>query len=56
MKHTQKEYQKLSSISVEFSAGSKDWKTFEQNNKEITLNVLVVPHNTEIIRVAYRSE
>ena len=38
------------------SAGSKDWKKFEQNNKKIALNVLFVPHSTEAIRVAYRSE
>ena len=31
-------------------------KKFEQNNKTIALNVLFVSHNTETIRVAYRSE
>ena len=31
-------------------------KKFEQNNKAIALNVLFVSHNTETIRVAYRSE
>ena len=41
---------------IEFPAGSKDWKKFEQNNKTIALNVLFVPHNTETIRVAYRPE
>ena len=41
---------------IEFLAGLKDWKKFEQNNKEIALNLLFVPHNTERIRVAYRSE
>ena len=41
---------------IEFPAGSKDWKKFEQNNKTIALNILFVPHNTETIRVAYRSE
>ena len=34
------------------SSGAK----FEQNNKTISLNVLFVPHNTETIRVAYRSK
>ena len=33
-----------------------DWKKFEQNNKTIALNILFAPYNTEIIRVAYRSE
>ena len=41
---------------IEFPAGSKDWKKFEQNNKTIALNILFVPYNTETIRVAYRSE
>ena len=41
---------------IEFPVGSKDWKKFEQNNKTIALNILFVPHNTETIRVAYRSE
>ena len=36
--------------------GQKDWKKFNQNNKEIALNILFVPHNTETTRVAYRSE
>ena len=41
---------------IKFPVGTKDWKKFEQNNKTIALNILFVPHNTEIIRVAYRSE
>ena len=41
---------------IKFPAWSKDWKKFKQNNKTVDLNILFVPHNTEIIRVAYRSE
>ena len=41
---------------TEFLADPKDWKTFERNNKTITLNVLYIPHNTKKISVAYRSE
>ena len=41
---------------IEFPAGSKDGKKFEQNNKTTALNVLFVPHNTETIRVTCRSE
>ena len=33
-----------------------DWKKFEQNNKAIALNILFVPHNTKIIRLAYKSK
>ena len=40
---------------IEFPAGSKHWKIFEQNNKTIALNILYVPHNTET-KVAFRSE
>ena len=41
---------------IEFPAGPKDWKKIERNNKAIALNILFIPRNTEIIRVAYRSE
>ena len=41
---------------VEFSAGPKEWKKFEQNNKKIALNILFLPHNTQKISVPYRSE
>ena len=40
---------------IEISAGPKDSKKFERNNKTITLNILFIPHKTETIRVAYRS-
>ena len=39
-----------------FPSHSKDWKKFEQNNKTIALNILFVPHNTEKIRLAYKSK
>ena len=41
---------------IEFPAGPKDWKKFEQNNKEIALNILFVPHNKKEIRSAYISK
>ena len=41
---------------IEFPAGSKHWKKFEQNNKTIAINILLVPYNTETIKVAFRSE
>ena len=34
----------------------EDWKQFEQNNKEIALNVLFVPHNKKEIEPAYTSK
>ena len=41
---------------IEFPVQPKDWIKFERNNKTIVLNILLIQHNTEIIRVAYRSE
>ena len=41
---------------LEFPAGPKDWKKFEQNNKTIALNVLFALYNTKTISAAYRSE
>ena len=41
---------------IEFPAGPKDWKKFEQNDKTIALNILFVQNNTETMRVEYRSE
>ena len=42
-------------IDLDFPSTSKDWKKFEQNN-EIELNILYVPHNTRKIYVAYKSK
>ena len=39
---------------IDFPSTSKDWKIFEQNN-EIALNILYVPHNTRKMHVAYKS-
>ena len=41
---------------IEFPARPKDWKKFERNNKKIAIHILFVSHNTETIRVAYRSD
>ena len=41
---------------IEFPAEPKDWIKFERNIKTIALNILLIQHNTKIIRVAYRSE
>ena len=39
---------------IEFPAGMRDWKKFEQNNKAFALNILFVPHNEKTINVAYK--
>ena len=41
---------------IDFPSHSKDWKKFQQNNKTIALNILFLPHNTEKIRLAYKSK
>ena len=41
---------------IGFPARPKEWKKFEGNNKKIAFNILLIPHNTKKIRVAYRSE
>ena len=40
---------------INFPSTSKDWKKFEQNN-EIALNILYVPHNTRKIQVGSKSK
>ena len=34
----------------------EDWKKYEQNNKEIALNILFVPHNKKETKLAYKSK
>ena len=41
---------------INFPSHKKVWKKFEQNNKEIALNILFVPHNKKEIRPAYISK
>ena len=41
---------------IDFPAGIKDWKKFEQNNDTIALNILYVPPNTKTINLAYKSK
>ena len=41
---------------TDFPSHSKDWKKFEQNNKTISINILILPYNTKQIRHAYKSK
>ena len=41
---------------IKFPSDKVDWKKFEQNNKEIALNVLFVPHNKKEVEPAYTSK
>ena len=62
MKHTRKEYQKLSPILVNITGKEKNFqrgqKTGKNLNKIIRQSLLIfyLYHNAETIRVAYRSE
>ena len=39
-----------------FLAGRHDWKKIEQNNVEIVLNILYLPHNSKEICCVYKSK
>ena len=39
-----------------FPSNKEDWRKFEQNNKEIVLNILFAPHNEKEISHAYISK
>ena len=41
---------------IKFPSDKEDWKKFEQNNKEIALNILFVRHNKRGIELAYISK
>ena len=41
---------------IKFLSDKEDWKKFEQNNKEIGLNILFVPHNKLEIEARYTSQ
>ena len=41
---------------IKFLSDKDDWKKFEQNNKDIALNILFVPHNKKEIGPAYISK
>ena len=40
---------------IKFPSDKEDWKKFEQNNKEIALNILFVPHNKKEIGPIYQN-
>ena len=62
MEKTRKEYRILGLTlinnwkDISFPTGIDDWKKFERNNKDITLNILSVPSNTEKINLIYKSK
>ena len=42
-------------VDTDFSSYQRYWENFEQENNSIAINVLFVPHNSEEIKLAYKS-
>ena len=40
---------------MDFSSYQKDWEEFEQENTSIVLNILFLSHNSEEVKLAYKS-
>ena len=48
--------EKSKQTDTDFSSHQRNWQEFEQKNTSIPLNVLFVSHNSEEIKLAYKSE
>ena len=46
---------KFKRVDTDFSSYQREWEEFAQNNTSISLNILFVPHNSEEIKLAYKS-
>ena len=46
---------KFKRFETDFSSHQRDWEEFEQSNTSIALNILFVPHNSEEMKLAYKS-
>ena len=46
---------KFRRVDTDFSSYQRDWEEFEQNNTSIALNILFVSHNSEEIKLPYKS-
>ena len=46
---------KCERFDTDFSSHQRDWEEFEQNDTSIALNILFLPHNSEEIKLAYKS-
>ena len=42
-------------VDIDFSSHKRYWENFEQENNSIAINVLFVSHNSEEIKLAYKS-
>ena len=46
---------KFKKVDIDFSSYQRDWKKFEQENKSIALNILLLMHNSEEVKLVYKS-
>ena len=46
---------KFRRVDTDFSSYQRDWEEFERENTSIALNILFVSHNSEEIKLAYKS-
>ena len=46
---------KFKRVDTDFSSYQREWEEFEQNNTSIALNILFVSHNSEEVKLAYKS-
>ena len=46
---------KFKRVDTDFSSHQIDWEEFEQNNTSVAFNILLVPHNCEEIKLAFKS-
>ena len=46
---------KFRRVDTDFSSYHRDWEEFEQENTSTSLNILFVSHNSEEVKLAYKS-
>ena len=46
---------KFRRVDTDFSSYQRDWEEFEQSNASIALNILFLSHNSEEVKLAYKS-
>ena len=46
---------KFRRIDTDFSSYQRDWEEFEEENTSIALNILFLSHNSEVVKLAYKS-
>ena len=46
---------KFKRVDTDFLSHQRYWKNFEQENNSIAINILLVSHNSEEIKVSYKS-